>query len=173
MKLNVNDEVVWPIVKFLITRLCADLSHNDNAPRALLREGKADQKTIDRAVREYLLHCNTAPRLRALTNIGYALDVARLGASRPVCEELAREVIRKGMISSAQSVVAQLLSRELTPVEVKALVDAYVTRVGVRSASDEAVLLALAKRTLSSEEVMLVEGKIADFVREFERNVLI
>ncbi len=169
MKLNVNDEVVWPIVKFLITRLCADLSHNDNAPRALLREGKADQKTIDRAVREYLLHCNTAPRLRALTNIGYAFDVARLGASRPVCEELVREVIRKGMISSAQSVVAQLLDRELNAVEVKALVDAYVTRVGTRSAADETVLLALAKRTLAPEEVANVDATIADFVREFER----
>lgn len=173
MVLNVSDEAAWPIIKFLIMRLCTDLAHNDNAPRALLREGKADQKTVDRAVREYFVYCNTVPRLRALMNLGYALDVARLGASRPVCEELAREVIRKGMIQSAQDVVAQLLSRELTPAEVKALVDAYVTRVGVRSASDEAVLLALAKRTLSSEEVMLVEGKIADFVREFERNALI
>jgi hypothetical protein len=169
MELNVNDEAVWPAIKFLITRLCTDLAHNDNAPRALLQEGKAEQGTIDRAVREYLLHCNTVPRLRALTNIGYALDVARLGASRSICEELAREVIRKGMIQAAQGVVAQLLDRELTAVEVKALVEAYVTRVGTRSAADETVLLALAKRTLAPEEVVIVDAQIADLVREFER----
>ncbi len=124
----------------------SELEQNFSAAFFLAKELRAHRNTLDFVLSDYVARSKRSNFLTHTLELPCPtamLKFAKLGASRPAVEALAKEFARQGMIGPFRAAVG-VLGREPEEAEVIMLVDDYV-KGAIESIDTEVCLLRLAR----------------------------